>query len=106
MVDPCDPPNSITSQGLVNPTQYTITDATALPYTHLSFISDPVYCLIDYTYEITEFENSNAVQDSAITQDVDDPTKFSFFYDTDLSPLEETQTVTITATSNSIYGAV
>ena len=28
-----------------------------------------------------------------------------FLYDTDLSPLDKTQTVTITATSNSIYGA-
>ena len=66
MVDPCDLPISITSQGLTNQV-YTITDANATPYEHLPFISDPNYCLINYTYQITEFMDFDNVQASAIT---------------------------------------
>ena len=96
LVDPCDPPVSITSQGLTNQV-YTITDTNATPYTHPVFISDPVYCEIDNTYSETKL----SAGDSAIST-LGSTTEF--FYDKDLAPLGQTQTVTVTATSNSIYG--
>ena len=80
MVDPCDPPQSITSPGLTNQV-YTISDASAATYTHLIFISDPVYCPIDYTYAETKLEaGDSAIKTLART--------FEFFYDKDLEPLD------------------
>ena len=96
LVDPCDPPQSITSPGLTNQV-YTITDANATPYTHPSFTSDPVYCPIEYTYSETKLSaGDSAISSLGATTE--------FFYDKDLAPLGQTQTVTVTATSNSIYG--
>ena len=96
LIDPCDPPLSISSQGLTNQV-YTITNANATPYAHPVFISDPVYCEIDYTYSETKL----SAGDSAIST-LGGTTEF--FYDKDLAPLGQTQTVTVTATSNSVYG--
>ena len=96
MVDPCDPPVSITSPGLTDQV-YTITDTNAADYTHPAFVSNPTYCPIDYSYSETKL----IAGDSAITN-VANP--FSFLYSKDLAPLDQTQIVTVTATSNSIYG--
>ena len=64
---------------------------------HPEFISDPVYCPIDYTYSETELSaGDSAISTLARTTE--------FFYGKDLEPLGQTQTVTITATSNTIYG--
>ena len=62
---------------------------------------EPDYCPINYTYEDTKFKDSSEMDATAITQD--DKTS-KFFWDTDKSPLGQTQTVTITGTSYSIYG--
>ena len=80
MVDPCDPPVSITSPGLTNQV-YTITDDNATPYKHPDFVSDPVYCPIDYTYLETKLEaGDSAISTLAGTTE--------FFYDKDLEPLD------------------
>ena len=79
LVDPCDPPDSIVSPGLTNQV-YTITDANASPYMHPEFISDPVYCPIDYTYSETELSaGDSAISTLARTTE--------FFYGKDLEPL-------------------
>ena len=51
-----------------------------------------------YEYTITELDS---VPSTAITQN---GKEFSFFYDTELVDLTQKQTVTITATSSSVYG--
>ena len=79
LVDPCNPPVSITSPGLTNQV-YTITNANATPYAHPVFISDPTYCPIVYSYSETKL----SAGDSAITS-LTNP--FEFFYDKDLEPL-------------------
>ena len=79
MVDPCDPPVSITSPGLTNQV-YTITDANATPYMHPTFVPNPSYCPVIYSYQITEFFDSNNVQASAVSQDLSNEKIFNFFY--------------------------
>ena len=79
LVDPCDPPLSITSPGLTNQV-YTISDLNAIPYTHPLFTSDPVYCPIVYTYSETKLDSG----DSAISI-LDRTTEY--FYDKDLAPV-------------------
>ena len=41
--------------------------------------------------------------DSAITQDSSNEKKFTFFYNTSLDPLSESQTVTVTVSTDSLY---
>ena len=80
MVDPCDPPISITSSGLTDQV-YTITDNNAADYIHPAFVSDPSYCPINYSYSETKL----TAGDSAITNLMN---PFQFFYDKDLEPLD------------------
>ena len=98
--DPCDPPNSVSGVDLTNQ-DYTLT-ASEKSYIHSAFTIDPDYCLLDYTYAATSLQAG----DSAILQYVPVENKFLFHYDKDLLPLGQTQTVTVTATSNSKYTVV
>ena len=72
-------------------------------YTHPDFTVDPSFCPEPtYTYSETSFLDSTNSAATAITQS---GKTSDFFWDTDNAPLGQTQTVTVTATSNSIYGA-
>ena len=102
--DPCDPPNQIIKPVYVNQV-YTITDADATPYVIPEFSVDPIFCPIDYSYDISYLVDSNNADISAITQDTVNERKFSFFYDSDLVILDQSQKVTVTASSNSKYTA-
>ena len=86
---------------LLNPSltdqQYVITDMAPEPYQHEEWTTDPVYCLVRYEYSISTLDSGK----SAISRN--DKT-FTFAYSDDLEPLDETQTVVITATTFSIYG--
>ena len=105
--DPCNPPVSLTSQGLVNQT-YVITHATQT-YTHAAFVADPAYCEIEYTYSQTTFTNDNGAQASAIspaTATTSTPQQFSIYYDADESPVKpsaQKQVVTVAAQAYSKY---
>ena len=77
---------------------YTITDTNAAPYTHSDYAIDPSYCPLVYSYSIGDITSVSVP--SAVTR-VDKT--FSFGYAQDLQPIGETQTVTVTATSGSIY---
>ena len=96
--DPCDPPVSLAKPSFENQ-EYTITDDSAEPYTHPEFTVSPSYCPIKYEYGWTMLANG----DSAITQDSVDEKKFTFFYNTSLDPLSESQTVTVTVSTDSLY---
>ena len=96
-MDPCDPPDQLEKAILENQT-YILGKTDAEPYVHPEFPIFPSYCPIKYTYSITELLNSTP--NSAISRD---GKSFSFEYLTDTEPLGQVQTVSITATSNSIY---
>jgi hypothetical protein len=55
LVDPCDPPTSVTAATLENQ-EYTITDTDAR-YTHPDFTVDPAYCPLTYSYNSGEISN-------------------------------------------------
>ena len=64
LVDPCDPPTSVTAAALTDQV-YTITDDAATPYTHPVFTIDPSYCPFVYSYSIGDITNVSVP--SAIT---------------------------------------
>ena len=98
VTDPCDPPTSLTKVDMENQS-YTLTD-TDQSYSHPDFNISPDYCTLDYSYEDSGFTDSNEMATTAITQDGETS---NFFWDTDKSPLGQTQTVTVTGTSKTIY---
>lgn len=66
------------------------------------FTSDPSYCPLIYSYSVTDLDNG----ESAVTSISPNDRTLTFFYDSDLTPVDattETQTITVTATSASIY---
>ena len=65
LVDPCDPPLSITSQGLSNKVYKLGQNYQA--YTVPAFTSDPAYCPIEYSYSETKFTDDSGSEASAIT---------------------------------------
>jgi hypothetical protein len=103
LLDPCDPPNSVTHRDLVDQS-YRLADLSAPTYTHANYDVDPVYCLLTYIYSETKLTDGEGNADvTAISRD--DKT-FTFFYNKDdapVSPVAQTQTVTVTATSDSKY---
>jgi len=84
LVDPCDPPTSVTAAALTDQV-YTITDTNATPYTHSDYTADPSYCPLVYSYSIGDITSVSVP--SAVTR-VDKT--FSFGYSQDLQPIGET----------------
>ena len=70
---------------------------------------NPSFCVLKYTYSITNLANGNSAITSTPIADVGyirDKATFSFFYGADLTPVllaPQVQTVEVTATSGSIY---
>ena len=102
LTDPCDPPVSVTSAGLTSQT-YTITD-TELQYQFTEFAVVPSFCPVDYTSQETTFNNDNGQATNAVTLSQSAERTYLVEYSADLSPVGVGQTVTLTATSTSIYG--
>jgi len=97
VLDPCDPPISLTAAALTDQV-YTITDTEHPDYTHPDYTIVPPFCPFRYTYSTTTILSTG---DSAITRA--DKT-FSFFYDQPISDYTAAvQVTTVTATSYSIY---
>lgn len=103
LLDPCDPPQSFTVPTLSD-TEYMITDDNAAAYTHPTFNIEPFYCVFNYSYQISDLLDEQGQVTTAIQQDATNQRKFNFYYDRDLAPLTQEQTVTVTVTSYSIYG--
>ena len=94
LLDPCDPPVSVDRVPLTNQS-YRIGDPSATPYTHPNFVVSPDFCPLTYTYsETTLLDGSTAISRTDKT--------FTFSYDME-SAIDQTQTVTITAKSDSKY---
>ena len=68
-----------------------------LTYTHSAVIADPVYCPVKYEYTIDSLANSG----TPVTQTND--LQIDIYYDADLTPLDQTLTVTVTVISESLY---
>lgn len=66
LIDPCNPPNSITSAAFTNQ-QITVTQDDYPDYTHPGFVVDPSYCPITLSYDIASITGVNNVGKSAIT---------------------------------------
>ena len=96
--DPCDPPVSLTPIVLENQ-RYTITGELK-SYTHADVIADPAYCPVRYEYTIQPLANDG----TPITESSDVDKTFDIYYDADLTPLDQTLTVTVKAVSYSVYG--
>lgn len=101
LVDPCDPPNSITSPsnpGFENQS-YILFDAEKV-YTHPPFSAVPAECPLKYKYTKTSLSGGA----SAVEQDALDSKTFKIQWDTDLSPLGQTESIRVEVESYSIYG--
>lgn len=105
VVDICYPPTSLAfSAGTAVDQTYKITDDDS--YQIPAAIITPSFCKFDYSSQIDPTPTSNI---NGVTEDlVTDPTgrTFKFEYDTDLTPVGESQLVTITVTSKSDYSAI
>ena len=88
---PCAPPKTVTPPSVSNQS-YTITDRNAPDYTVQSFTVEPDFCAARTEVEVSPLASGK----SAVTVS-DDKKTFSFFYDDDLEPLGQTQTVTISS---------
>ena len=67
LVNPCDPPNSLTAPTLMN-RKYTISDANAPSYTTGDFVIEPAFCEYSVEYSITDLTSVEAgAPTSAIT---------------------------------------
>jgi hypothetical protein len=80
LVDPCDPPTSLTAATLTNQ-EYTITDTTKT-YTHPEWTIVPSYCPFAYTYDIADITNVSGVKAISRTGKI-----FSTYYAENLLPL-------------------
>ena len=80
LVDPCDPPTSLTAATLTNQ-EYTITDTTKT-YTHPEWTIVPSYCPFAYTYDIADITNVSGVKAISQTGKI-----FSTYYAENLLPL-------------------
>ena len=86
LIDPCNPPNSLTPPNLVDQV-YTLTDPNAPSYTIGEFTLDPAYCEnpITLEYSITAL---TSVEPGAPTSAITQTDKvFDFFYNFELKDL-------------------
>ena len=67
-----------------------------MPYSHQAVVADPAYCRVKYEYTIPTLINGNSPVSRTDTE-------FTIYYDQDLTPLDETITVSVTAISDSKY---
>jgi hypothetical protein len=98
LVDPCDPPISITATGW-EPQEYTLT-ADSKSYSHPEVVIDPDFCPYKVEYTIQNLPN----EETAITQPDSDEGTFVILYQTGLYPLDKEQQVDAVFTSESVYG--
>ena len=103
LLDPCDPPESVTAPQFED-YEYTLGDhgeSYGVLYTlpDLPFTIEPSFCPLEISREISLLADGS----SAVIPTDDPWNMFKFLYTTE-EPLGQTQTITITATSNSLNG--
>ena len=105
LTDPCDPPTITPPADLVDQV-YTLTDQSHADYITAAWTVSPDYCEVDFTQSCTTLVGGNTAvsQKAATTISSDGQVTYAFEWLTDLSPLGQTQTCTVTATSKSMYG--
>ena len=104
MLDPCDPPQSITPPTLEDKTYYPL-DTNFPTYTIGEFQIDPVFCEFDVTYSTSPLSNPIiGAPNTAITQGTGANVRdFDVEYLQEIDPISQTQTTTVTATSKTLY---
>ena len=103
LLDPCDPPESVTAPQFED-YEYTLYDygeANGVEYTlpDLPFTIEPSFCPLEYSREISLLDDGDSAEVSS-----DYPWNMFKFRYTAREALGQTQTITITATSNSLSG--
>lgn len=76
---------------------------TALTYTVPAFTVDPTFCPFDYSTSATPFTGTSTAITHTNAAPATAPPAFSVFWDTDLTPIDNTQTITVTATSTTVF---
>lgn len=107
MIDPCDPP-TLTKPTDLTDQSYTITDIAHPDYKTQAWTISPDYCEADFSFTKTNLADG----DTAVDQKPADvitaagEITFAFLYSAKIDPAknDESQTVTVTGTSKSIYG--
>ena len=89
MADPCAPPTTLTAPTYTDQT-YVLT-TTEVVYDPPSFTIDPSYCLFSLATAVSELSPST-LGTAVVAGDGDN---WKFFYDADLEPVGQTQTVTV-----------
>ena len=105
LADPCDPPTLEPPSDLIDQT-YTLTDTSRADYITAGWTISPSYCKVEFSQNCTPLTNGGtAIQKRTETtiSDIGEVT-YKFDWTSDLSPLGQTQTCTITGRSTSIYG--
>ena len=103
LTDICDPPTSITVPNpVIAAYTYNIRDETKT-YSHSEFTIEPALCTFDYSYTVDNLlSNGGTAVDSLPTAP---SLAFGFVYDGPSSCIDDTQAITVTATSKSKYTA-
>ena len=99
LYDVCNTPETLVPVALANKI-YTLGDTEASSYLHADYTVDPYFCPLTYTYTISDLANDGANPSSAISRV---NKRFYFEYLSDRAPVGQTQTVTVRATSSSLY---
>jgi len=94
--DVCNPPTSLTAPSYTN--QNYVLAQTSQSYTPADFTIVPAHCSFDAVATPSALAPPSITSPVTVTSHTD----FSIFYDTDLQPAGQTQTVTVTATSKTL----
>ena len=106
LVDPCDPPKSISLSAIPDVNYVLTLDAETV--TVPTPTVDPSYCKVYFTDSIQKFPNGETGVTSSIPENGQSDTvpNYSVYWDKDLypvSPVAQTEIVTITAVAGSLY---
>jgi len=97
LTDLCSQPTlSLPTSPALADQSYTVSDSSQPTYTHPDFVVSPTICVVTYTYTISDLSNA----ESAITRSGQ---TFTFAYNKVLDYANESQTVTIKASSITVY---
>lgn len=107
LTDPCDPP-TLTKPTDLTDQSYTITDIAHPDYKTQAWTISPDYCDADFTFTKTDLADGNTAVDQKAADVISAAGEitFAFLYSDSVDPAKngESQTVTVTGTSKSIYG--
>ena len=105
LTDPCDPSSIQPPADLVDQV-YTLTDTSHADYITAAWTITPTFCEVDFTQSCTPLVGGDTAvsQKTATSISSNGQVTYAFEWISDLSPLGQTQTCTVTATTKSKYG--